>query len=100
MCRLTDQPATHTATSAKALKAWEVPSGSEAVVWAAAGQQREGVLVSVPDPAPNKRLQPTPYSLRCALASRRGSGPAFGVKCPEGRYCIGQQFFGHLQAKN
>ena len=32
---------------------------------------------------PNHRLQPTPSSLRCAAASRRGSGPALGAKGAE-----------------
>jgi hypothetical protein len=35
--------------------------------------------VSVLEPAPNQALEPTPYSLRFASASGRGSPPALGV---------------------
>ena len=33
---------------------------------------------------PNQGLQPTPYSVRCASASRRGSYPAFGPQKKKG----------------
>jgi hypothetical protein len=46
--------------------------GAAAVIHAAPGQQEESVPVSVPRPAPNKRLQPTASSVRCAAAF--GSG--------------------------
>jgi hypothetical protein len=32
---------------------------------------------------PNQALEPAPSSLRCASASGRGSGPAFGAKSEE-----------------
>jgi hypothetical protein len=32
--------------------------------------------VSLPSPAPNEGLEPTPSSVRCAPAFGRGSGPA------------------------
>jgi hypothetical protein len=36
-------------------------------------------------PQPNIGLEPTPYSVRCAPASRRGSGPALaGLKSHRG----------------
>jgi hypothetical protein len=35
--------------------------------------------MSLPAPGPNQALEPTPYSLRCASASGRGSPPAFGL---------------------
>src|SRR5215475_8064589 len=35
--------------------------------------------MSLPVPGPNQALEPTPYSLRCAAASGRGSPPAFGL---------------------
>jgi hypothetical protein len=36
----------------------------------------------LPSPAPNEGLEPTPRSVRSCLApaSRRGSGPAFGIE--------------------
>jgi hypothetical protein len=36
--------------------------------------------MSLPAPAPNKALEPTPYSLRFAPASGRGSPRAFGIQ--------------------
>jgi hypothetical protein len=40
----------------------------------------ERVRVSVPEPAPNQALEPTPRSVRCAAASGRGSPRAFGIR--------------------
>jgi hypothetical protein len=39
--------------------------------------------MSLPTSAPNQALEPTPYSLRYAPASGRGSPPAFGAKGAE-----------------
>ena len=47
-------------------------------------QQKTGgglciTLCPMAKPAPNIGLEPTPYSVRCAPASGRGSPPAFGL---------------------
>jgi hypothetical protein len=44
-------------------------AGAESGSGAALSQQQEAVPLSVPEPAPNKALQLTAYSLRFAVAS-------------------------------
>jgi hypothetical protein len=46
--------------------------------------------VSVLEPAPNQALEPTPYNLRFASASGRGSPPAFGVLSRKWNVSLGE----------